>query len=226
MAKSCGISHQIILPIMDQSPQWSKWACIQGCATSKSKRFGLVIVMWTKGLSLYLPLCPGQFYLWLCLIQGWLEAWLRVHIFMFLFILHQIKRCSIWFYLNSLRLTIKLQDKPGKFQTEWCVFQAKTGMGYNRTYGDIGAHLHSHTGNKEAYGAVLLPSTDPLLQQWLNTEKVPFVGQLLLFPTKQVSNEWPARVSKWSCAILPTQQCRKARENRQEIGSRFMERVG
>lgn len=99
-------------------------------------------------------------------------------------------------------------------------------MGYNRTYGDIGAHPHSHTGNKEAYGAVLLPSTDPLLQQWLNTEKVPFVRQLLLFPTKQVSNEWPARASKWSCAILPTQQCRKACENRQEIGSRFMERVG
>jgi len=62
-------------------------------------------------------------------------------------------------------------------------FQAKTGVGYNRTYGDIGAHLDSHTGKEEAYGAVLLPSTDPLLQQQLNTEKVPFLGPLLLFPT-------------------------------------------
>lgn len=194
MAKSCGISHQIILPTMDQSPQWSKWACIQGCATSKSKQFGLVIVMWTKGLSLYLPLCPGQFYLWLCLIQGWLEAWLRVHILMFLFSLHRIKRCSIWFYLNSLKLTVKLQDKPGKFQTEWCVFQAKTGMGYNRTYGDIGAHPHSHTGNEEAYGAVLLPSTDPLLQQWLNTEKV-LCGTTAPVP-HQASEQWVASKSE------------------------------
>lgn len=50
-------------------------------------------------------------------------------------------------------------------------FQAKTGVGYNRTNSDIGVHPYSRTGNEEVYGAVLFPSADTLLQQQLNIEE-------------------------------------------------------